>query len=106
MTEQDLIATQLKALTIFDANNTMFSVKECAAFLGVHPNTVVNRINSVAIVAVQQDGKYHIPKLQFVDKLVKQFLTKTNATQLPTDQEKLAQGIETYFKEKLFITSK
>jgi hypothetical protein len=100
MTEQQLLSTQLKALTIFDANNTMFSVKKCAEFLNVHPNTVVNRINSTAITAIFQDGKYHIPKLQFVDQLVKQFLTNSTTTPQLTEEERLAQGIETYFQKK------
>lgn len=35
MTPNELIESQIKALTIYDANNTCMSIKECAKFLGV-----------------------------------------------------------------------
>lgn len=73
MTETETIKTHLKALTIFDANNRMLSVNECADYLGVHAKTVINRINKGVIKAKFQEGKYHIPKLQFLDNLVKEY---------------------------------
>ncbi|CAA0177525.1 conserved hypothetical protein [Tenacibaculum maritimum] len=73
MTQTDLLQANIKALTIFNANNTMLTVDECAKFLKVHPNTVKNRIHKHTIQAIFQDGKYHIPKIQFLEKLVASF---------------------------------
>jgi len=74
MQEQQLIESHIKALTIFNANNTMMSTAECATFLKISIGTVKNRINKNTIIGIHQDGKYHIPKLQFVNKLVDAFL--------------------------------
>lgn len=73
MTQTDLLKANIKALTIFKANDTMLSVDACAKFLGVYPNTIKNRIHRQTIIAVFQDGKYHIPKIQFLEKVVEDF---------------------------------
>jgi len=108
MSEQELITSQIKALTIFNANDTTMLVKECAKFLNIHPNTVTNRIHSGSIIASFQDGKYHIPKLQFLEKLVSKFLNDKSDNVLidiKTEEEKIAIGVETYFKNKFFQAS-
>lgn len=71
MNKQDIIEAQLKALTIFDANNTCLTVEECAEFLNVHRNTITNRINSGKIRAEFIGRIWRIPKMQFVKDLVK-----------------------------------
>ena len=73
MTQADLLKVSLKALTIFNANDTMLTVDGCAKYLKVHPNTVKNRIHKNTIQAIFQDGKYHIPKIQFLEKIVESF---------------------------------
>jgi len=102
MQEQQLIESQIKALTIFNANNTMMSTAECATYLKISIGTVKNRIEKNIIIGVFQGGKYHIPKLQFVDKLVASFLSNTNIS-IVSEEEKIAQGVETYLRRK-FIT--
>jgi len=42
----------LKALIIFDANNTCMTVNECADFLKCHRNTITNRIHNNEIKAI------------------------------------------------------
>jgi len=108
MQEQQLIESHIKALTIFNANNTMMSTAECAKFLKISVGTVKTRINKKTIIGVFQDGKYHIPKLQFVDKLVATFLNSNNnidSVTIVSEEDKIAQGIESYFKEKIFPTA-
>lgn len=73
MTQRELLQTNIKALTIFEANNTTLSVDECANFLKVHPITIKRRIHKGTIDAVFQDGKYHIPKIQFLEKVIANF---------------------------------
>lgn len=73
MTQIDLLQANIKALTIFKANDTMLTVDECAKYLGVHPCTIKRRIHRGTIKAVFQDGKYHIPKIQFLEKVVESF---------------------------------
>lgn len=52
---------------IHDANNTVYTVKECAAFLKCHERTVLRLINSKnphnKILAYYDNG-WHIPTLQ------------------------------------------
>lgn len=67
----DLLKINLQALAIFDANNTVLTVSECADWLGCHSRTVVNKIDSGKIMATESsDGKYEIPKIQFLNKIV------------------------------------
>lgn len=73
MKEIDLLQITIKALTIFNANDTMLSVDSCADFLDVHPNTIKNRIQKGTIKAIFQDGKYHIAKIQFLERIIALF---------------------------------
>lgn len=73
MTTSDLIQANIKALAIFNANNTTMTVSDCARFLKVHTNTVKNRIYKGTIKATFQDGKYHIPKIQFLTSIIASF---------------------------------
>jgi len=73
MTKNETLKLHLQAMAIFDAHNTTFSIKKCAEFLKVHPNTIRSRIHSGTIKATFLDGKYHIPKLQFLDKIIADF---------------------------------
>lgn len=70
MKEYQLIESLLKALIIFDANNTTMTVEECATFLGVHEVTIKRRLKKEIIIGEFHGGKYHIPKLQFLEKLI------------------------------------
>ena len=70
MMNNEVIKSQLIAMTIFDANNKMMSVNECAEFLDINRRTVVNRIESGQIIAHNETGHYAIPKMQFVDGLI------------------------------------
>lgn len=69
--EAQQIKTTLKALRLFDANNKCMSVNECADFLGVHRNTVTSRIEEGKIKATYICGRWSIPKLQFLEEIVK-----------------------------------
>ena len=102
MTEQTLIESQIKALTIFNANNTMMSTAECATFLKVSVGTVKNRITKNTIIGVFQDGKYHIPKLQFIEKLVASFLSSDNNIPIVSEEERIEQGVKAYLKKTMF----
>jgi|GEM_PF-1620597 len=101
MKEQQLIETQIKALTIFNANNTMMSTAECAKFLKISVGTVKTRINKKTIIGIMQDGKYHIPKLQFVNKLVDAFLNSNNTFSVVSEEDKIERGVEAYLRKKL-----
>ena len=70
MTQQEILKTQLQALTIYDANNTCLTVDECAEFLNVHPKTVTNHIHAGKIQAQFIGRIWRIPKMQFIEKLV------------------------------------
>tara|TARA_R110001632_G_scaffold137804_2_gene253435 strand:+ start:20783 stop:21058 length:276 start_codon:yes stop_codon:yes gene_type:complete len=66
-----LMELQLKSLEIFEANNKMMTVAECAAYLGCHPGTVKNKIEAGKIITTPSgEGKHEIPKLQFVETIV------------------------------------
>jgi len=101
MKEQQLIETQIKALTIFNANNTMMSTAECAKFFKISVGTVKTRINKKTIIGIMQDGKYHIPKLQFVNKLVDAFLNSNNTFSVVSEEDKIERGVEAYLRKKL-----
>ena len=72
MNKQELIESQLKAMTIYDANNTCLTVDECAEFLRVHPKTITNRIRSGKIKARFIGRIWRIPKIQFMDEILNQ----------------------------------
>ncbi|TCP22407.1 hypothetical protein EV195_11256 [Tenacibaculum skagerrakense] len=69
MTKSDFFKANIEALNIFKENDTMLSVEQCGDFLKAHPNTIKSRIEKERIKAVFQGGKYHIPKIQFLEKL-------------------------------------
>lgn len=73
-----LIQVFIKAIAIHEANNSTMSVVQCAEFLGCHRNTVTNRIDKGVIKAVVADGNYSIPKIQFLEKIVDDFLKNTD----------------------------
>lgn len=66
-----LIRSHMIALALFDANNKCMTVNECASFLGVHPKTVKNRIQSEKIQANLIGTIWRIPKIQFIDDIIK-----------------------------------
>lgn len=70
MNENEVIQTHIKALTIFDANNQSMTVDECAKFLKIHRNTVINRIENKKIIALSLGKGYSIPKLQFISEII------------------------------------
>lgn len=70
MTPNEIIESQIKALTIYDANNTCLTVKDCAKFLGVCEKTMRNWINDDKIKNVQIEGRTMIPKIQFLKQLI------------------------------------
>lgn len=82
MTEQELIEAHIKAQTIFDANNSIMSVKECAEFLGCNERTVLNRIkskNKHNKIIAEFVGGWRIPKLQFYKRLIEDYNTRSTS---------------------------
>ena len=69
--EKSIMKSLLKALLIFDANNTCMTFDECASFLNVHKNTVRKMVHDRKIVATYV-GRWAIPKLQFIERLIKE----------------------------------
>ncbi len=67
-----MITANLKALTLFDANNTCLTVDQCAKFLQVHPKTITNRINSGKIKAEFIGRIWRIPKMQFIQEIIEE----------------------------------
>lgn len=76
MSENETLLITMEALRLHDANNTCMSVKECAEFLGVHENTVLKKLNDGKIHGTYA-GKWTIPKLQFLEKIVEQTKRKS-----------------------------
>lgn len=70
MEKQDIIEAQIRALTLYDANNTCLTVEQCATFLSVHRHTVTSRIHSGKIKANFIGRVWRIPKLQFVKEIL------------------------------------
>lgn len=68
--KEEQLMLMLEAMKIYDANNTCLSVEECAKFLNVHKNTVLNKIHSGEIKATFLGRIWRIPKLQFLDKII------------------------------------
>lgn len=82
MTKNEIIQAQLEALAIFDANNTMMTVKECAEFLGKCERTILNRIHSDDPhnkIYAEYKGGWVIPKIQFLDKLIDSYSTRSTS---------------------------
>ncbi|CAA0186627.1 helix-turn-helix domain-containing protein [Tenacibaculum maritimum] len=100
MSEAQIIESNIKAMTIFNANDKMMSVSECAEFMGIHQNTVKNRIEKEDILATFQGGKYHIPKLQFVKLLVEKFLKNENEV-AENEDEVFDKKIQKWFHGKI-----
>ena len=73
MTKSEFLEANIKALTIFSASTTIFTLQSCANYLNVHPNTIKNRIAAGIIEAKLEKGKYSIPKLQFLIDIVHDF---------------------------------
>ena len=77
MEEKELIKTYLKAQAIYDANNTMMSVSDCAKFLGSSTRTILRKVKSndsdYKIIAKYTNSEWKIPKIQFLEKLVDEF---------------------------------
>jgi len=96
MSETFLIQAFIKAMTIFEANNKMMSVTECADFLKCHKNTVVNRIERGIILATEGDGRYDIPMIQFLNPVVDKFI-KESGTQEISNQD-LMKTLSTFFR--------
>ena len=73
MTEKEIIKAQLKAMAIFEANNTTMTVAECAKFLKCTKDSIYKRMKSgkphERIYTVALAGG-RIPKIQFLDELV------------------------------------
>jgi len=77
VTKQEIIEAQLEAIQIFEANNTMMTVKECADFLGCSEDTVRRSIKSETILAYNIGG-WRIPKLQFHKELIERSIHSTS----------------------------
>ena len=67
---------------LFDANNCMLNVDQCAEFLGVHEKTVKNRIHTKdktkKIIAKPYGKGWKIPKIQFVKEIIEKFEINKN----------------------------
>ncbi|WP_461644264.1 helix-turn-helix domain-containing protein [Labilibaculum euxinus] len=74
MSQNEMIEANLKALALFDANNTCLTVDECAKFLKVHPKTITNRINKGKIKAEFLGRIWRIPKIQFVKEIISELI--------------------------------
>lgn len=102
MTTKELIETQLKALTIYDANNTCLTVDECAKFLKVHIKTVTNRIQSGKIKAHFIGRIWRIPKMQFLDVILK---TQKDKNLSQEEEESFEDKMDSYFQNKFLKSS-
>lgn len=72
--EQRLLAVyHIKSLTVFNAQSTIFTMTGCADYLQVTLRTIKNRIQTNTIDYIVKDGKYYIPKLQFLENLTNSF---------------------------------
>ncbi len=70
MTEKEAVQANLKALLIFNANDVMLNIEECARYINKHRNTVTRLIHEKKIKAKLIGGHWIIPKLQFLDYLL------------------------------------
>lgn len=78
----EMIRANLIAQTIHDANDRCLTVKECAEYLGVHKNTVHNQLQKGRIKGTLIGSVWSIPKLQFLDEILKQHIAKLENTSL------------------------
>ena len=74
---KEIIKAQLIAQTIYDAHNTSMNGKECAEFLGVSYTTVKIWIDNEKIKSTYHNGVNSIPKIQFLDKIIDDFIEKS-----------------------------
>lgn len=72
MSRQEQITATMEALRLHDANNTCMTVEECADYLNVHKNTVLNRIRAGDVKAILVGRTWRIPKIQFLEKIVRE----------------------------------
>ncbi len=77
MKQQKVIEANLKAMLIYDANNTCLTVEECASFLNVHPKTITNRIHAGKISAEFIGRIWRIPKMQFLKQVLEKQALKS-----------------------------
>ncbi len=70
-TKLEMIETSVKAQAIYDAHKSCMTVKECADFLNVHHNTVKNKLHSGEFKGTLIGRVWSIPKIQFLDKIIK-----------------------------------
>ena len=71
--EAALVRANLKAQAIFDANNTVMTPKQCAAFMACTPRTVLDKIKKGEIAATFKTGHWRIPKIQFLNEIIQRF---------------------------------
>ncbi len=88
MTKSDFFKANIEAFNIFRDNEIMLTVDQCAIFLNLHPNTIKKHIDKKYIVAVFQSGKYHIPKIQFLDRLTENLSYNSEIKSLIKDNVK------------------
>ncbi len=73
MDSKELLKANLKALTIFDANNETMTVEECAVYLKRHKQTIHRLIHCNKITAEFVGSTWVIPKIQFLERIVEEF---------------------------------
>lgn len=71
ITQKEMLETSVKAQAIYDANRKCMSVSECAEWLGVHNDTVLRRLHDGKIKGTLIGRVWSIPKIQFLDKIIK-----------------------------------
>ena len=71
--ENTLLRASIKAIAIYDANNTVMTVGQCATWMAIHKNTVLRKIHAGEIDANFKGGEWRIPKIQFLDKIIDEF---------------------------------
>ncbi len=80
--QQELMGLFIKAQTAFDANNVCMSVQECAEFLSVSQQTVLAHIRKNSIKATLIGRVWRIPKIQFLDNIIKTYNMEAETSQL------------------------
>lgn len=69
-----LIESQVKAMAIYDANDECMNVTECAKYLKRNRNTIYKWIDDGKIKVVPGIIPVSIPKIQFLKKIIEDFL--------------------------------
>ncbi|MFI2744186.1 excisionase family DNA-binding protein [Zhouia sp. PK063] len=70
LTRKKMLALNLEAMQIFDANNTCMTVEECASFLNVHKATVQRKIATGEFKSTFIGKMHRIPKIQFLKEII------------------------------------